>query len=74
MKKSEQNIEVILNSVLIIEAKLDTLIKHTVSDEEMDGFNEKLHLHIADTKRKLSLYFDQLNQVSEIYRDDRFLV
>jgi hypothetical protein len=73
MTKTEQNIEVILNSILIIEAKLDTIIEHTVSNEDMNDFNRNMHLHIADTRAKLYEYFGQLDlPKSEL--NPRFLV
>jgi hypothetical protein len=54
MTKTEQNIEVILNSLMVIEAKLDALVDKSFDEEEMTDFNEKFHLHIQEVRERWS--------------------
>ena len=72
MKKSEP-IEVILNAVLAIESKMDALIEHSVSPDELEHFNENLAKHLEINKQKYAEFLHSRSQLTnDNSRKNRF--
>ena len=74
MTQLEKNIGVILNSLVVVEAKLDTIIDLNVSREDMPKFNEDLKSHINLVKQKLFVYYGRLDQQATEGSSDPFVV